>query len=57
MAPSRSAAGMRRMEQNENKVNVTTRQVLSDLAFTAFAAFATGGTVGGIAFLVVRWFA
>ena len=48
---------MRRMDQDENKVNVTTRQVLSDLAFTAFAAFATGGTVGGIAFLVVRWFA
>ncbi len=45
------------MEQNEKKVNVTMRQVLNDLAFTALAAFATGGTVGGIAFLVVRWFA
>lgn len=43
------------MEQH--RVNVTTRQVLVDLAFTAFAALATGGTVGGIAFLVVRWFA
>ena len=42
------------MEQS--KVNVTTRQVLTDLAFTAAAAFATGGTVGGIAFIVVRWF-
>jgi len=37
------------------KVKVT--QVLADLAFTAIAAFATGGTVGGIAFVVVRWFA
>ena len=37
-------------------VNVTTRQVLTDLAITAIAAFATGGTVGGIAFVVVRWF-
>ena len=43
------------MEQSQ--VKVTTRQVLADLAFTAAAAFMTGGTVGGIAFLVVRWFA
>ncbi len=43
------------MEQQ--RVNVTTRQVLTDLAITAVAAFATGGTVGGIAFVVVRWFA
>ena len=42
------------MEQSQ--VKVTTRQVLADLAFTAAAAFATGGTVGGIAFVVVRWF-
>ena len=48
---------MRRMDQHEEKVHVTTRQVLSDLAFTAVAAFMTGGTVGGIAFVVVRWFA
>jgi hypothetical protein len=41
----------------ERKVNVTTRQILNDLAFTAFAALATGGAVGGIAFLVVRFFA
>ncbi len=40
----------------EPKVNVTTRQVLNDLAFTALAAFGTGGAVGGIAFLVVRFF-
>ena len=43
------------MEQSQ--VRVTTRQVLNDLAFTLFAAMATGGTVGGIAFVVVRWFA
>ena len=43
------------MEQSN--VNATTRQVLNDLAFTALAAFATGGMVGGIAFVVVRWFA
>jgi hypothetical protein len=40
----------------EPKLNVTTRQVLNDLAFTAVAALATGGAVGGIAFLVVRFF-
>ena len=39
------------------KINVTTRQILNDLAFTAFAALATGGMVGGIAFIVVRLFA
>ena len=41
----------------EQKLNVTRRQVLSDLAFTALAAFGTGATVGGVAFLVVKWFA
>ena len=45
------------MDQQESKVNVTMREVLNDLAVTAIAAFATGGTVGGIAFLVVKWFA
>jgi hypothetical protein len=43
------------MEQRQ--VKVTTRQVLHDLAFTALAALATGATVGGIAFVVVRFFA
>jgi len=38
------------------KLNVSTRQVLADLAFTALAAFATGATVGGLAFLLVRFF-
>jgi hypothetical protein len=47
---------MEREMQMEPKLNVTTRQVLSDLAFTAVAALATGGAVGGIAFLVVRFF-
>jgi len=48
----------RTRERNvEQKLNVTTRQVLSDLAFTALAAFGTGATVGGVAFLVVKWFA
>jgi hypothetical protein len=42
--------------QMEPKLNVTTRQVLSDLAFTAVAAFGTGAAVGGVAFLVVRFF-
>jgi len=41
----------------EPKLNVTMRQVLNDLAFTALAALATGATVGGIAFIVVRVFA
>jgi len=35
---------------------VTLRQVLNDLAFTALAAFGTGGAIGGIAFVVVRFF-
>ena len=38
-------------------LNVSTRQVLNDLAFTALAAFATGTMVGGLAFIVVRFFA
>jgi len=41
----------------ERKLNVTTRQVLNDLAFTAVAAIATGAAVGGVAFIVVRLFA
>ena len=45
------------VNMEQPNVNVTTRQVLIDLGFTALAAFATGGTVGGIAFVVVRWFA
>jgi hypothetical protein len=45
------------VQMEQSQVKVTTRQVLADLAFTAMAAFATGGTVGGIAFVVVRWFA
>jgi hypothetical protein len=44
------------VNMEQPNLNVTTRQVLADLAFTAIAAFATGGTVGGIAFVVVRWF-
>ena len=44
-------------QRQEPKLNVTTRQVLNDLAFTAVAALATGGAVGGIAFIVVRLFA
>jgi hypothetical protein len=47
---------MERETQMQPKLNVTLRQVLSDLAFTAVAALATGGAVGGIAFLVVRFF-
>jgi len=43
--------------QMEPKLNVTMRQVLNDLAFTAVAAIATGAAVGGIAFIVVRFFA
>ena len=44
-------------ETMEPKLNVTTRQVLNDLAFTAVAAIATGAAVGGVAFIVVRLFA
>ena len=44
-------------EAMEPKLNVTTRQVLVDLAFTAVAAIATGAAVGGVAFVVVRFLA
>ena len=47
----------REMQMEQPRLNVSTRQVLSDLAFTAVAALATGATVGGIAFVVVRLFA
>ena len=43
---------MKREMHMEPKLNVTMRQVLNDLAFTAVAALATGATVGGIAFVV-----
>ena len=33
----------------QNKLNVTTKQILADLAFTAGAALATGGVVSAIA--------
>jgi hypothetical protein len=44
-------------EAVEPRLNVTTRQVLADLAFTAVVAIATGAAVGGVAFIVVRFFA
>jgi hypothetical protein len=37
----------------QTKLNVTTRQILADLAFTAGAAFATGGVVSVIAAAVI----
>jgi len=39
------------------KLNVTTKQVLADLVFTAGAAFATGGTVSILAAAVILIFA
>ena len=38
-------------------MNVTLKQFLKDLAFTFAAALATGTVVGGLSFLVVRFFA
>ena len=35
------------------KLNVSTKQVLADLAFTAGAALATGGTVSAVAAAVI----
>jgi hypothetical protein len=49
--------GAMEAQMEKPKLNVSTRQVLNDLAFTALAAFATGATVGGLAFVVVRFFA
>jgi hypothetical protein len=39
------------------KLNVTTRQILSDLAFTAGAALATGGVVSVMAAALILLFA
>ena len=39
------------------KLNVTTRQILADLAFTAGAALATGGAVSVMAAAVILLFA
>lgn len=47
---SQSAAGMPIMQP---KLNVSTRQILADLAFTAGAAFATGGVVSAVAAAVI----
>jgi hypothetical protein len=51
---SQSAAGMPIMQP---KLNVTTKQILADLAFTAGAAFATGGVVSAMAAAVILLFA
>jgi hypothetical protein len=39
------------------QLNVTTKQVLADLAFTAGAALATGGVVSAVAAAVIVIFA
>jgi hypothetical protein len=41
----------------QTKLNVTTKQVLADLAFTAGAALATGGVVSVVAAAVIVIFA
>lgn len=41
----------------QTNINVTTRQILADLAFTAAAAFATGGIVSAVAVVVILIFA
>jgi hypothetical protein len=38
-------------------MHVTAKQFLKDLAFTLSAALATGAVVGGVSFMVVRFFA
>jgi hypothetical protein len=38
-------------------MNITFKQFAKDLAFTFAAAFGTGALVGGLSFLVVRFFA
>jgi hypothetical protein len=38
------------------ELKVTAKQFLKDVAFTFGAAFATGAVVGGVSFLVVRFF-
>ena len=38
------------------KPNVTVKQFVKDLAFTFGAALATGALVGGLSFVVVRFF-
>jgi hypothetical protein len=38
-------------------MQVTFKQFMKDLAFTFAAAMATGATVGGVSFVVVRFFA
>ena len=51
---SQSAGGMPIMQP---KLNVTTKQVITDLAFTAGAALATGGVVSALAAAVIVIFA
>jgi len=38
-------------------MHLTAKQFLKDLAFTLAAAVATGTVVGGVSFMVVRFFA
>jgi hypothetical protein len=45
------------MPNMQPKLNVSTKQVLADLAFTAGAALATGGIVSAVAVGVILLFA
>ena len=45
------------MRPMKSKLNVTTKEVLADLAFTAGAALATGGIVSALAVAVIVIFA
>ena len=45
------------MRLMEPKLNVSTKEVLADLAFTACAALATGGIVSVVAVAVILVFA
>ena len=52
-ARAQSAAAMAAMETRTNNLNVTTKEFLKDLAFTAGFALLTGGSVSLVAALVI----
>jgi len=47
----------RRSRRCNGGMHVSAKQFLKDLAFTLSAALGTGALVGGVSFLVVRFFA
>jgi hypothetical protein len=57
LLPAPRAIGCCNADMHAKNLNVTTRQLLKDLAYTAGAALLTGGSVSVVAALVILFLA